>query len=232
MLQILIDLFFPVICVWCETEWTYLCRDCKATLQAHPELCPVCHVASPVGKVCYGCRDQLSWVDSISIAFVYQSLLKKLIFDLKFHHKYQTWAYLWHKLSLLIHSDPLFDASSTLITYVPSHRWRRYVHKWYNQSQILAETVAKELWCECLALATKTRHTHSQTWLSRAKRKTNLKNVYRYSLVDSIPNHIKTVLIIDDIVTTWSTMHEVWSVIRSQYPHIHIKGVAVARSMG
>jgi ComF family protein len=230
MLKKLIDFFFPIICVWCEREGNYLCKECKKSLQAHPDLCPVCHRKSPSWNLCLGCKDELPWIDGISIAFVYEKLIKKLILDLKFHHRYQTGQYLGEKLALLIASDPFFDAKTTLVTHTPSHRWRKHIEKWYNQSQILADTVAQILHIPHLPLTIKTRHTRSQIKLSRTKRKTNLTDVFTYNLKQNIPKHIQTILIIDDIVTTGSTLHEIGCILRLQNPTLRIRWVVVARN--
>lgn len=229
MFKSLINLLFPIICVWCEHEGEYLCPDCKKQINAHPELCPVCHRQTPWGSVCLWCREDLPWVDKISVAFMYESVIKKLIYDLKFYHRYQTWEYLWEKLALLIQSNPLFDPQTTIVTYVPSHRWRRLIEKGYNQSEILAQTVAKQLNTPHLPLLTKIRHTTSQTKLSRAKRKHNLNGAFRYTLIQTLPAHIQTIIIIDDILTTGSTLNEAWTILRASNPKLHIRGVTVGR---
>lgn len=230
MLEKLLDFFFPIICIWCESEGKYLCKECKKSIQAHSDLCPVCHRRSPSWNLCLGCKDKLPGIDGISIAFVYEKLIKKLILDLKFHHRYQTGQYLWEKLALLIASDPFFDSKTTLVTHAPSHRWRRHIEKWYNQSQILAETVAQVLHMSHLTLTIKTRHTRSQIKLSRTKRKTNLANVFMYNPQVSIPKNIQTILIIDDIVTTWSTLNEIGYSIRIHNPTLRIRWIVVARN--
>lgn len=230
MLEKFIDFFFPIICIWCEHEWNYLCKECKKSIKAHPDLCPVCHRKSPLWNLCLGCKDELPWIHGISIAFIYEKLIKKLILDLKFHHRYKTWKYLWERLALLIASDPFFDPKTTLVTHVPSHRWRKYIGKWYNQSQILGQTVSQALGIPHLSLITKTKHTRSQTKLSRVSRKRNLSKAFVYNPEKKIPEHVKTILIIDDIVTTGSTLHEIWCIIKLQKPTLRIRWVVVARN--
>ena len=82
--KMLFDLLFPRECVGCRKEGEYLCSDCKKSLQAHPEICPFCHKNSVDFKACFACRAKELPLEGILIGFSYQSLMKKLIFKVKF----------------------------------------------------------------------------------------------------------------------------------------------------
>lgn len=74
----------------------------------------------------------------------------------------------------------------------------------YDQSRLLAEAAAGALGIPCLSLLEKTRETGIQHELSRRGREENVKNAYRaVRRADGM-----TVLLVDDIVTTGSTLRE------------------------
>lgn len=231
MINSFINLIFPITCIGCEQEWSYLCKECKKTIRAHPELCPWCHQRSPLWSTCFTCTPTLSWINSVSVAFIYEELIKKLVIDLKFNHRYDTWKYLGEKLSLLLLSNPLLQPENSIITHVPSHWRRKYIQKWYNQSKILASTVSKHTEIPHYALFEKIVHTTSQTKLSKQKRSRNLDNAFRVIDSQELPKNVKTIILIDDIVTTWSTLNALWKLYKSFYPNIRIECLVVARHM-
>lgn len=231
MLFRLRELLFPIICVWCEREWKYLCDQCKTTIRPHPELCPSCHIYSPLWVICYSCKYKFKWVDSILVAFVYEKLIKKLIIDLKFKHRYDTGTYLWEKLWLLLLCNPLIDPKTTLITHVPSHRRRKNIQKGYNQSEILAKTVSKYTGIKHYTLFKKVKHTKSQTTLNKIQRKTSLRNAFEYISTQEIPNGSKTIIIVDDIVTTGSTLNILGTLFKLHHPTSSVRWLVVGRHM-
>jgi predicted amidophosphoribosyltransferase len=134
-------------------------------------------------------------------------------------------------LWLLLLSNPLIDPKTTIISHVPSHRRRKYIQKWYNQSEILAKTVAEYTSIQHYTLFEKVRHTKSQTKLKKAQRKTSLTNAFKYIETQVIPNKVKTLILVDDIVTTWSTLNILGILFKSYYPNIRVECLVVGRHM-
>lgn len=91
--------------------------------------------------------------------------------------------------------------SKLVVSFVPTHRYRHYFVKGYNQSQLLAKKLSEKLQVPRVKLAKKKKHTKTQASLNRNGRLKNLKNAF--SLVPNsklIGN--ETILIVDDITTT------------------------------
>jgi predicted amidophosphoribosyltransferase len=61
-----------------------------------------------------------------------------------------------------------------IITYIPSHRYRKKFVKGYNQSQILAEKIHERLLIPIIEILQKPGKTRSQALLNRKQRLTNL----------------------------------------------------------
>ncbi|MCG9554202.1 ComF family protein [Vibrio sp. Isolate31] len=94
-----------------------------------------------------------------------------------------------------------------LITSVPLH-WRRYAHRGFNQSQLLANYAAQELGVKNEVLFRRVHSTASQQGLNKSARLHNLKNAFalrKHNFQGAVPSHVA---IIDDVVTTGSTVYQ------------------------
>jgi ComF family protein len=223
-----LDFLFPRECVGCHQQGSYLCKDCKKTLYAHPEICPFCHKKSKDFQTCFACKAQGTALEGIIIGFSYQNLMKKLILKVKFGHKKDIVSFLSERLALLVQTNTTCNPS--FVSYVPSHRRRKYLGKGYNQSELLAKELAKQLGLPILTLAKKQKYTHSQLKLNRSERAKNLQDVFVPLHLDALP-HQATVLFVDDVTTTGSTLLEIAKVIKRDRPDLHIWGGVLARNM-
>ena len=73
----------------------------------------------------------------------------------------------------------------------------------YNQAQLIAQELAKQLHLPCQQLLEKTAATAAQHTLSAAERRTNLQGVYR--VLDEQQVSGKRILLVDDVLTTGAT---------------------------
>lgn len=98
-------------------------------------------------------------------------------------------------------------AGIDLILPVPLH-FRKYFSRGYNQAAVLAETLSSRTKTTCRTGLLRRRHgTTTQTFLSPSARRKNVRNVFhirdpKHELVG------KTILLIDDVVTTGATLNE------------------------
>ena len=232
VIQKLWEQIFPIRCVWCKMSGELICRTCMKKIIVHPEICPSCHKHSNCGKICSDCKGRYPDLDGIMIAFNYSTLVKKLILSLKYYHIYGISDFFAQKLSLLCLCNYLLfqniEYNQILITAVPSHRYRRYFIKGYNQSELLAKACASQLWVNYQTLVKKSKNTSSQASLDRKKRLTNLHGSFK--LASPLTNSIKTVIVIDNLTTTGSTLQEIAQCIKNSYPHVRVRWAVVARS--
>ena len=222
-------MIFPRQCVNCWKTGAYLCRTCKKKLQPHPEICPVCHRFSKDYRTCINCRTNKDfYLEGIIIPFTYTDLLKKLILKLKYFHKKDIGWFLVERLKLALAINSSFHNSKLIISFVPTHRYRQYFIKWYNQSQVLAKKLSEILYVPRIQIATKKKRTKTQASLDRNGRLKNLKNAF--SLIPNL-NLLgdETILIVDDITTTWSTINELAKLIKFHYPRTKVRGVVLGR---
>ena len=229
----LLDFLFPRTCVWCWKKWEYLCSECKKQLYSHPEICPFCHQKSSDFQTCKSCSEWqiLQW---IIIWFANKWLLKKLVLKAKFAHKKDVIPFLAKRLALLVQINqklkPKLENNQIFISYIPSHWRRNYYEKWYNQSKLLAESLANNLWIPMLTLASKKKYTISQLHLNREKRKENLKWVFQVQDTSHLPIWA-TILLVDDVTTTGSTLSELAKVIHQSREDLQFRWAVIARNM-
>jgi ComF family protein len=228
----LIDYLFPASCLGCEKIGSYLCDDCKFSVHTHPEICLYSHLHSQWFRTHLDERSNPShYLDGCIIWFRYDGHIKKLIKNFKYHHQYHVGDFFAEQLSLHFLSNIYMHhchQDNTLLTRVPSHRWRRYMVKWYNQSQLLAQSLAKILQYPCRWLAKKTKQTKSQAKLSREQRFSSLHNAFSSYTIES-DHPIENIIIVDDVTTTWSTLNLLAKEIKRSYPHAQIRWLVVAR---
>lgn len=238
----LIDYIFPRQCVLCSATGAYLCTTCKRKLDPHPEICPICHRFSKDYQVCINCKTNKDFfLEWIIIPFRYDNTLKKLIMKLKYFHKKDISSFLVDRLALALEANETFQRESKnskcwilnselIISFVPTHRWREYMVKGYNQSKILAKDLSKKTWIPRIEIAKKKKHTKTQASLDRNGRLKNLKNAFSL-----IPNHKfignETILIVDDITTTGSTINELAKLIKFHYPKIKVRWAVLWRHL-
>lgn len=224
----ILNFLFPKYCINCSQAWEYLCFNCKKKLIAHPEICPYCHTYHRFYQTCFTCKNKKNnYLNWLIIAFVYDKILKTLILKLKYFHKKDIADFLAQRLFLTIQTNQLLQYQTNvlkqeiLISYVPSHRYRKYFIKWYNPSQIIAKLLAKKLRLGLIEIVKKTKHTTQQAKLNKAQREENLKNSFEIINNTNLKWN-ETIILIDDITTTWSTLNEIAKIIKKEYPQISV----------
>lgn len=187
--------------------------------------------------ICMNCRENLEQVhrkidlDSPDIEYAYYSLvynkkMREVVKDYKFHKK----SYLYKPLEKLILDTINFynlKEEIDLILYIPMHR-RKEAIRGYNQCELMANILAKDLDIPISHNNLyKIRNTKSQNKLDRLERMENLKD--SFSLRD--PHKIKDrrILLLDDIITTGSTMMEASKVLK-RAGAVKITGIALTSS--
>lgn len=230
------DRIFPKFCVGCGKIGEVLCRDCKKQLRPHPEICPWCRKYSQHYRVCYMCKKEKFWLlEGVIIPFAYVSWIKKLIRNLKYYHQYTIAQFCAQRMAAAVLTVPdLADAiqkKKLLITYVPAHRRRVHRMKWYNQSKRLAQEFAVHLDISCISIVDKKIYTTSQAKLDRDHRWKNLQDAFVTKKDTVHIDNSYTILIVDDVTTTGSTLYHLARTIHTIYPNIKIWGSVVCRNM-
>ncbi len=168
--------------------------------------CDVC--GSPIGTpgTCISCQALPPAYDRLVSACRFEGLIKDLIQQYKYRH-----ATVYKKFfAEMVHSAvSKAHLSPDILTYVPMH-WSRMMQRGYNQSALIARELSGYMGLDVrYGILRKVRKTPSQVGLPRKDRVRNLRSVFSASGVEG-----RSVMVIDDVVTTGRTASEIAGVLK------------------
>ncbi|MBU1049547.1 ComF family protein [Candidatus Bipolaricaulota bacterium] len=181
-----------------------ICSCCEAALPSLAESrCQRCGepLDDPSIDLCLRCGVSVHATDRIIVLGPYRGSWGALVRIFKFEKEVAVGNWLGRQMAAtLMRQQELhhFDA----VTYVPMTRKDRRA-RGFNQAEILARVIARQLDLPLKRLLTKSRNTRLQSQLTAAQRKTNLQDAFRL-----LPFDCERVLLVDDIFTTGSTIEE------------------------
>lgn len=225
MLSILLrsfrDLLFPPLCLDCretiENESSYLCNACVDKLQLidPAERCPHCFSSdyNLEFKRCLACNPNESHLRGIAATFDYigpaASIIRKLKYSNQPYLAKGAGAYLVAQLIQI--GWPLPD----LIAPVPISL-THWLDRGYNQSELLAESVSNLINKPHSLLLQRKSGDYSQAGMNQKQRRALLTD--SLSLKNKIPIYDKTILLVDDVMTTGSTLQRCAEVLQGGCP--------------
>jgi ComF family protein len=112
------------------------------------------------------------------------------------------------------------------ILYIPLH-WSRYAERGYNQAEEIAYALSKQLQVPVLPLLKRVKKTSFQSSLGKDDRQGNVKDAFVY-VPEIAANHMikdKRLLIVDDLMTTGSTLVAAVKTIAPLKPQLVIAAV-------
>jgi ComF family protein len=185
----------PPFCSWCREyilERYPLCNDCLLLIR------PIVTETIEVG----------GYSVKIYALGAYQDPLKRLILQKNYHNHIGS-----HQLGVLLASR--FNLPCDVIIPVPSH-WSRTAWRGFNHIEIMATEIAHVWNIPCSSLLERYKKTAMQSTLVVSERAKNLTNSICFNQTESIEN--KNVLLIDDLMTTGSTVKECAKVLAKYKP--------------
>lgn len=191
MLRCILNLLFPPKCILCgkllENQETDLCRTCR---EEAPQ--------------CLGKHKNYSFLDSWAAIWYYEQNIRQSILRFKFRRARQ-YADAYGRL-LAMRLLQLYPEGFDLLTWVPVSRMRRF-KRGYDQVELLARAVGRELGMKPLKTLKKVRNNRPQSGITgQAQRRANVLGVYRVMHPDAVQG--KRILLLDDIITTGATAGE------------------------
>jgi len=204
-----------------------VCDECLSAMQ------PIC------GGLCSICRERLAGLHAISEnqggircelcrraeppyvkAAAYGSYaggLRELIHLLKYDQVRPAASVLGRMLAEAIADlAPLFGDDQAILVPVPLHA-RKLRQRWFNQSELIARVAVRIVSSEMPlhlkpGVLERCRETQSQIGLSRHQRRENMRGAFAVTGCDQIAR--RTVLLVDDVFTTGTTVSECARVLR------------------
>lgn len=200
----LLNLIYPPICGICgKLNSNFICNKCRKQLEKQAEF-----------KIEKKAKSNYYFEEHLYI-FKYQGMIRKIIINYKFNEK----SYLYKTIvNFLLKNEKFFSILETYDTIlaVPISK-KRKKERGYNQSELIARELAKELAKEynnqCLF---KTRNIIEQSKLNKEERQKNIQGVYELRNSNLLQD--KKILLIDDIYTTGSTVNECCKILGQAKP--------------
>lgn len=203
---------YPPRCLLCDAPGEGgrdLCRACLAELPHNLIACQLCALplAAHEEGICGGCLKHRPPLDGSIIPFRYAPPLDHLLLGLKFSQRLVNARLLGELMADAIASR--LDERTDCILPVPLHN-SRLRERGYNQALELARPVSRRLGIPLAnQLVVRSTATAAQSSLEKKERKRNIRGAF--AVCGELPDHIA---ILDDVVTTGSTVNELAKVLR------------------
>jgi ComF family protein len=184
------ELLFPTKCIFCL----------KITSDHRAQICPQCRNAL-IDAVTY--HKKIPFSSGWTALWSYEGAVRNSLLRYKFRRKRHYCRIYGEELAaLLLNKQISFD----LITWVPIST-RRKLKRGYDQCELLSRVLENRTGIPAVRCLRKTKHTPPQSTLQgEAQRKANVLGVYQPVRPTVFAG--KTVLLLDDIITTGATISE------------------------
>ncbi|MBI4449609.1 ComF family protein [Candidatus Uhrbacteria bacterium] len=201
----------PRVCVGCAQEGSWLCVACMGGIERESNTtCVGCGSLSRFGATCDRCRAEFPIAGVVTIASYRDPAVQQLVQAVK----YASAKDMVDAFARLI--ADFFDRTvmevmrktvgeQPLLVPVPLH-WRRFAARGFNQSQCIAEALAGAGWGTVVPEGCLVRRKCKlpQAVLSHEQRFKNIEEAF--TCVDPAMLRGRSVVIVDDVITTGATM--------------------------
>lgn len=169
-------------------------------------------------------------VENITILCRYQSpLIKACITAGKFEHNIDALKDIGQLLHRhLTEHTATYPPANTLLTAIPLHP-KRECERGYNQVQIIIDAARAGTAYRTCTLLDRSTNTTPQSHLKRSERLTHVADAFRYRAPAIDWRHITQVILVDDVMTTGSTLKAAYNTLAPALPKgvkLHVVAIA------
>lgn len=209
----IVNFLFPPKCI--------LCR--KVLENREMDLCRCCRIDAPEYSTA---KRKLQFLDSFVAVWYYEKNIRSSLLRYKFYGARSYASAYGRLLAMRLQRD--YPDGFDILTWIPVSRVRKF-RRGYDQVELLARAVGRELGMEPVSTLKKVRNNRQQSKIrDAAQRRANVLGVYRVSHPENIGD--KRVLLLDDILTTGATASEAGRVLLTAgAKEVHCAAVAASR---
>ncbi|HRO74924.1 MAG TPA: ComF family protein [Crocinitomicaceae bacterium] len=224
----ILHLIYPETCLVCQSELSsfekHLCTLCKNELH-HTDF-ENYKEDSPLDKLFWG-RIPVNTLFAL-LYYKKNDQSQAILHHLKYYNRPDLAQYMGELIGERIKEMSAFSTVDFLVP-IPLHEKKKHI-RGYNQSEEIAKGIAtltnKPINTTFLTRQT---HTESQTRKGKFERWTNVQEAF--CLNEELPEHIKHIALVDDVITTGSTLETAVKLIKDKYP-IEISIISIAYAGG
>ena len=229
-------LFFPQTCVifgsWVvRSDFSPLCGDCFLSLEPSPRrICYYCGVSLPgnlleLHATCSRCRSESVVFDFARCYGAYAGNLRSTILKFKFEG-HQRLAYPLASLLETCYQNSALPAIPDWIVPIPLHPRKRRERR-FDQTLLMSRILSRRLGIPVCEGLCRIRATVPQSGLDLPQRRGNVRGAFGLSRTDRLWD--RNILLIDDVMTTGTTVSEASRLLRKEAQVRTIVVLTVAR---
>ncbi len=215
----LVSLFYPTFCGACSRSvpaGEQLCATCAETAaRILPPFCAKCsqpfHGAITGSFTCANCEDRALHFDAAVSVYRSRGVVRKVMHDFKYGRQVHLRHLLGRWLADALDDPRLAGRRFDVIVPVPLHPARKR-ERGFNQAELLAGALRQITGRPMRDVLQRTRYTTTQTQFDRSERMENLKGAFRLRRGANVQD--LRMLLVDDVLTTGSTLSECASVLK------------------
>ncbi len=203
-LRRLAAVFFPERCAFCDTvvnAGVSVCEKCNESLPRQER--PLCHRCGLSKSHCT-CKSTATVLDAVCAPFRYEGVVKRGILRFKDKGTSLVAAHYGNEIAETVRQE-FENVSFDAVTFVPMEKADLNKRE-YNQSEWLANEVAKRLSLPVEPTLQKVFSTKPQKEVPAAKREGNLRGAL--DCFENVDVADKCILVVDDVCTTGATLRE------------------------
>lgn len=213
LFQAAVSLLYPATCAICREQvraGQYLCDRCEGKIVRIVR--PFCETCSEPfdGSIntafsCANCAHRTIHFKAAVAAYRGRGIVRDVIHEFKYNRQIHLRHLVARWLRAALDDERLRGQQFDVLVPVPLHPARQR-ERGFNQATLLAELLSAHAAIPCRSLLKRIRYTTTQTALDRAERMENLHNAFRLRKNTDVRG--LRMLLIDDVLTTGSTLSE------------------------
>ncbi len=210
----IVEIIFPVYCLGCGKEGFWICRQCVKKIQ-------YINTQTPSPKL-----DKTNLSHLFIVCNYQDKIIQKGIHLLKYQYARDLRMFFRQVLTNSTLQGMVFGRKECLIIPIPLHQKRKRF-RGFNQSDILAQEIAALLKIPCKTdILIRKRDTRPQVGLNLSQRNINIKEAFKVR--NNLEISPESVILIDDVYTTGSTMNEAAKVLKKAGIK-EVNGIVIAK---
>ena len=223
------EIFYPNVCIRCDSLSTdMICNECsKLKLFCNTKkICYRCGINGEFrNNICKQCLDEKRYYKKCRTIVRYNSGVVDLIHMFKYNQRLDCADYI---VKDIVNNFPYNKIDFNFITCVPNH-YLSYIKKGFHHTEYLALQLEKELKIPFKYFVKRVGFVRSQTHVSSSLRSKNVENSFK--LTESTDLSGQNILLIEDVITTGSTIKEMCKVLSNTNANIYVLAYADARHL-